>query len=281
MTNAEFACLTHCPYGPEDQIEHLPTTTELDPQPALRPWIEWIGGEGNLSGFDMSFVDMIPCYVPQGIRGCGFESPLESMYKALVRAQTQGEDQYGFLRDGAMLAVVLVTDEVDCSVPAEQSTIFDTEGARTFWSDPDAAFPTSAVCWNAGVECEGGPGEYDNCVPAYYDGLGNPVAPDDAVMFPVDRYVSLLQGFQREGRPVAVYGLFGSIHYADSPDPGFQEDFGIGASCTSDGITALPPVRQRELVEAFGDSQNMFTICAGDYGLYAEVIADDIRSHFE
>ena len=42
-----------------------------------------------------------------------------------------------------------VTDEVDCSFDWDYEDIFLEAGGKVFWSDPNAAFPTSAVCWTA------------------------------------------------------------------------------------------------------------------------------------
>jgi hypothetical protein len=72
-----------------------PTSTEFDPEPKERPWLENIEGKTNLAG-DISTTEAFQCFGPQGIAGCGFESHLESMYKALLRAQNADEKQYGF-----------------------------------------------------------------------------------------------------------------------------------------------------------------------------------------
>lgn len=65
--------------------------------------------------------------------------------RRFLRAPSETEDQYGFLRSTAMLAVIIVTDETDCS--AAEDSIFLTEaqgGGTVFWSDPAAVQPTSA-----------------------------------------------------------------------------------------------------------------------------------------
>ena len=53
------------------------------------------------------------CMADVGDIGCGFEQTLEASYKALK--DTSIDDNAGFLRDDALLAVVYVTDEDDCS----------------------------------------------------------------------------------------------------------------------------------------------------------------------
>ncbi len=48
-----------------------------------------------------------------GATGCGFEAPLEAMKRSLDGSRIENT---GFIRDGAFLAVVFLTDEDDASV---------------------------------------------------------------------------------------------------------------------------------------------------------------------
>jgi hypothetical protein len=71
------------------------------------------------------------CMLQVDSNGCGFEQPLEAALKALWPSKdhsiaflgdTQGHgdlENKGFLRDDSLLAVVVVTDEDDCSVGAQ------------------------------------------------------------------------------------------------------------------------------------------------------------------
>ena len=290
------ACLDVCNY---DNIEILPTATDLDDSMAPRPWLESIEGRTNLGdgtcasgatcGDAVTTTEAFQCFGPQGINGCGFEQQLESMYKALKRAENTEENAYGFLRSNAILSVVHVTDEADCSFNNDQATIFLPEGDRHFWSLPDEGAPTSAVCWNAGVVCEG-----SDCSSANLDPLGNDTSEGDAVMRPVSRYTEFLQAFEDEKQTItpdqevlvaliAGVGSDGSVTYQTSQDQGFMDDFGIGPGCTSAAGEAVPPVRLREFAEEFvvGDENNMFSICDSDYSpalnAIANAIADQVR----
>lgn len=92
-----------------------------------------ISSQGFLS-FDPSgsvtptaFADAVRCVAIAGIEGCGFEQQLEAVLKAVVPS-TSGVSFYsgtlghgdtnhaGFVRDDALLAMIVVTDEDDCSV---------------------------------------------------------------------------------------------------------------------------------------------------------------------
>jgi len=289
----EEGCLDFCYL---DSIDIVPTATEVDPTPRRRPWIEKIDGVTNIDG-DYSVLMALACALPQGINGCGFESHLESMYKAIKRARDSSENNYGFIRDDAHLLVIFVTDEVDCSYRTEQQMIFLPEGNKVFWSDPDRSYATSAVCWNAGVSCTGGPGTYDDCFAQNKDIQGNAAGAEEAVLQPLSRYVGLLQGIENEKRArsnasVLVATMAGvppgyadgaEIVYRDTSDAVFQDDFGIGPGCQSPTGTAVPPVRLREVTDAFAEpnERNLHSICAPSFHDAVNAIAQLILSHVE
>ncbi|RMG93741.1 MAG: VWA domain-containing protein, partial [Deltaproteobacteria bacterium] len=191
------ACASVCP-DTLANLDTIPTSTEDDPEPKSRAWIESIEGKTNLPD-GVSTTQAFQCFGPQGINGCGFESQLESMWKSLQLMEVSGSPNFGFRRKNAILSVVIVTDEADCSLDPDYGTIFDPNGNRVFWSDPNSNFPTSAVCWNAGVKCEGGPGTYTSCDPVNKDVDGNEGVPDDqAVLFPLSKYIDLLQTIEND-----------------------------------------------------------------------------------
>jgi hypothetical protein len=275
-----------------DVIETQPTTTHADETSRPRPWIERKDGVSNLPP-GISTAEAIRCLAPMGIAGCGYEEQLESVYRALLRVESSNEDQYGFIRPNAALAIVLVSDEADGSINRGVGNIYDVNGPKTFWQDPDANFPTSAVSWNAGVGCVGDGLPFDDCFPQNYGIGGSVVSPeqaaDQAVLHPTSRYIEQIESIAEAKKAlhpdrelVVVAGLLGvpegysgSIVYRDDPaDPQFVYDFGIGAGCVSSlsipGLEAfqpkaVPPVRQREFVEHFGGWHNVFSICAQDF----------------
>lgn len=285
------ACLNECIY---ESIAIEGTATDVDDTTTPRPWLESIEGRTNLGegvcaagmdcGDSVTTVEAFQCFGPQGINGCGFEQQLESMYKALRRSEDAEENAYGFLRNNAILSIVHVTDEADCSYNNDQQTIFLPEGDRTFWSLPDEGAPTSAVCWNAGVVCENG-----DCSSANLDPLGADTSDGNAVMRPVSRYIDQVQEFENAKQQVtpdqevlvaliAGVGDGGSVTYQDTQDQNFQNDFGIGPGCISDAGQAVPPVRLREFADEFavGDMTNMFSICESSYAAALQAIADAI-----
>jgi hypothetical protein len=289
----DLACNDICPLS-DEELTITPTTTDVDSSARPRPWLENIEGQKNIPA-STSTVDAFQCFGPQGIRGCGFESPLESMYLSLVRAQDTAEAEYGFLRAQAILAIVVVSDEADCSYNEDYAEIFANDGNKAFWADPEGDLPTSAVCWNAGVVCTGDPSHYDSCEPVNKDVDGNVgVSDDDAVLHPMSRYYGLLDGIEQQKKELddsqeLIVGLIGGVdaegvaHYADAMDVDFQTSFGIGPGCTApppegttSPVTAVPPVREKALVDRYTEG-NMFSICEDDYSFALEAIAKRIK----
>jgi hypothetical protein len=266
-------CLEHCP---------------LDSVGLPDPWIEKSNGQTNLPpGVDLT--QALQCVGPQGISGPGFEAPLESMRMALLDTGS------GFLRSDALLAVIFVTDEIDCSMSLDNYGWIQGFEGEVFWTAPDR--PTSGACWSAGVTCLGGPGVYDDCFSQNKGRDGAPTSDASAVVYPVQRYVDTLtelaaskqaQGGQSEVLVAVLAGVpldypeTGQNLYADSPDDGFNEEYGIGPACnrgteTIDDPPGIPSVRLRELAEAFAsDSPNISSVCADDYGVALQGIADAI-----
>ena len=291
------ACTMFCDKT-DAQLTVRGTTTAFDMTEAPRKWIERIETESNIQGVD-SNVQAFQCYGPQGVAGCGFESHLESMYLALANATSPAsKTNYGFLREAAILSIVFITDEADCSYNQATKEIFTTN--KVFWKSPDDPAPTSSLCWKAGVECTGGPGTYAECHSQNYDITGA-VTTDPAKMAlqPVSKYIDFVKSIEAEkqlidesqkvlvsliaGVPTGYENFEADIPYEDSADATLQGNFGIGPGCVLDAGTAVPPVREREFAEAFIDpsQRNLYSICQEDYSAALKAIADQIRDQIK
>jgi len=292
-----YACSDLCTKRDAD-LTVWGTSTAYDPNEQPRKWVERTEGQSNIGGVE-SNVEALQCYLPQGVAGCGFESHLESMYLALAKAtDMSSENNYGFLRETAQLAVVFLSDETDCSYNPGTKEIFTTN--KVFWNDPDDPAPTSAMCWRAGVECTGAGPVYSECHAQDYGIKGSPVDdPSQAALHPVSKYIDFVKQIEDSkqnldenlrvkvslitGVPVGYEDFVAEIPYEDATDPTLQANFGIGPGCVLDSATAVPPVREREFAEAFNvDNQhrNLYSICQPDYSAalaaIAEEIADDV-----
>ena len=241
-----------------------------------QPFIHFDVGGSNVPNDDVGRA--LSCIGPQGIDGCGYEAPLESMLQAINPTSCWNDPKQdrcdeteewaslnkGFLRDGATLAVVIITDESDCSVTPPGGFSYFTQD-DSYWAinpETEGKQASSAVCWNAGVECEDadGDGVYESCSADSSAGA----------LHSVDRYVTYLQWLREEqNKEVIMLGILGVPPVtAHSEDPPFEPIEG--------GLAAL---EYRDWVDGEFDGTDM----GGDIlpGEWAEgVTADTKRFQF-
>lgn len=279
------ACSDVCQH---ESIAITPTRTHQDPEAKQRPWIEKIGNTTNIADIDL--VDAFSCFGPQGISGCGMETPLEAMYRALYSFEDPNSPSYGFIRPGAILAVVFVTDEVDCSAPLSDDfkDVWDPSGTRTFWGpDNDRDYVTSGLCWHAGVGCETAEDGTTSCTATNY-AVDGQVTDDSgaSVLFGLDRYIELLGNIElvkqritpNQEVQVALIGgvppgyptssLVYDVSGATYPD--YTSEFGAAPGCSAPGNgEAMPPVRLLEFAREFSGSVDaepiVHSVCQPDY----------------
>lgn len=228
-------------------------TRSLDAGKAGQPWLELRNGQSNLEDQTLALESALACILPQGINGCGYESQLGAMQAALENAAKSG-----FMRSDASLAVIHVTDELDCSQNTEHSdfdgvyldTVFG-RFSQDFWV-PGQNRPASATCFMAGSHCEGNAkGEYLRCDAVDRDLDRRWIeehVESQAVLRPVSVYKSQLLEIRRKKRVVnpkakVFVGLVGGVkqgsldiryRYADfesSFEESFYPSFGIGFGC--------------------------------------------------
>jgi hypothetical protein len=265
------ACTAHC----DPDLAAAPTD----------PFIAFHGDEHNVVGGGVGdpVAQALACLGPQGIVGCGMEAPLEAMLQSLDPAAAWNLGPRPFLRPDAALALILLTDESDCSV--KNVDFFDPQHKddpffNQFWEpNPDTQAkdqPTSAVCWNGGMTCDDADddGVFEACVPE-----------DKGVLLELERYtqflVDTLVGEQR--KPVVMLVIAGVPPVtAHNPEPPFQPldggvfdlvyrdwlpsdilpndpknpaqkhyEYGIGPGCTNAATgQAVPPGRILEVCRA-------------------------------
>ena len=126
-----------------------------------------VAGTNN---FDGDLAAAFTCIASLGATGCGFEHQFASTQEALTRSLTKGDPNEGFLRPDAFLAVIMLTNEDDCSVPPT-SMLFDPN--QVSLSDPLGGL-SGYRCNEFGHLCNGvqpphvvsGPTTLNNCVSA-------------------------------------------------------------------------------------------------------------------
>src|SRR3954470_18755688 len=108
--------------GDKGVFHHAPTgtCTATNLQPGATYISAPIGGTPNFTG---DITDVFQCITKVGVEGCGFEQQLASVARALgADGAPPPPENLGFIRRDAYLAIVLITNEDDCSAP---SSFFD------------------------------------------------------------------------------------------------------------------------------------------------------------
>lgn len=205
------------------------------------------GNGGRTTNYTGSFVDAFTCAARLGNQGCGFEQPLEAMRRAL---DGRYPEHAGFLRDDALLLVVFITDEDDCSV-------FDVN----LFGDPNAGIGsplgprTSFRCFEFGVAC-------DPDDPRTFGGkTGCESREDSAYITPVADYADFLRALKPDPAMVMLAGIYGPVGPVEvGPDPIMAEFPALMPTCAAPGtnVEASPPIRLAQLSDQFFSSRFVF-----------------------
>jgi hypothetical protein len=231
--------------------------------PISRPFIEVArNGTTNVTG---TIADAFTQMASVGAGGCGFEQTLAAM-----RAAFEHPGNSGFLRDTANLAVVLLTDEDDCSL-----------------LDPQLLGPPSATlgplssfrCFRFGVECT-----EDVAV----DGAKTGCHPRQASEYVEDTAAFrdfLLATKGGDARRVMLGAIAGdTTPVAVEPRvPGGTtiptEALAHSCTYTTSAGTAVadPPVRIEALIDSFPGRTNLASVCNEDLAPVATSIGKTIK----
>ncbi len=194
---------------------------------------------------------LFSCMAQLGTTGCGFEQPLESLFRALSSGRNPG-----FLRASARLAVVIVSEEDDCSATPGGGLFGDPTGTVTSPLGPRTSFR----CFEFGVECDNDPnprsfGPRTGCAPRVGSTYVRDVAP----------YVDYLRSLKANPRDVIVAGIIGDVDEAGTatvvPDPDDATRPYLGPSCQSAAGTAVPAIRLQTFLDGFPARNHTATIC--------------------
>ncbi|MDY0003025.1 MAG: hypothetical protein RBU30_17120 [Polyangia bacterium] len=219
----------------------------------------------NYQGQDLE--DVFSCIAGLGTQGCGFEQPLEAMYKALDSASTANS---GFVRENAFLAVVFITDEDDCS--ASNPQLYDNSQTDI---NSQLGPLTSFRCFEFGIQCDQTgrtlQGLRTNCQPREDAG---------ALLHPVSRYVNFLQQM-KDPQMLVVAAIAGPVtnqQVTVGLDEYSQPE--VAFSCSTERGGAVPGVRLRALVDAFNQPEDLSwafsSICSATYTDALQGVADKI-----
>jgi hypothetical protein len=255
-------------------------------------FISNVDGQANYSG---NLSDVFTCIAALGEAGCGFEHQFASLTRALgADGKAPPLANQGFLRPDAYLAIVMITNEDDCSA-SPGVALYDTTSNVTLMSQLGP--PANFRCNEFGHLCsigDGAPGH------PFRDAPGNDVKATatytsctsndtEGYLLGVADTAARLKALKPDPESQI---LFAAITGPQSPytvqwkNPSTADTSCGAASCpwpeithsctAADGSFADPSVRVSQLAGAFGSNGLLLSICDADFAPALQTIADKI-----
>jgi hypothetical protein len=298
------------------QPEAMCTATTLDPSATF---ISEIGSTRNFTAADdateSGAAKLFQCIAQLGDGGCGFGQPLAALARALgADGQAPPRENAGFLRPNAYLAIVFISNQDDCSVPAGSSLFSLSDPAANDLADPQGPL-IHYRCNHTGHLCADSQGKQVSppiqppADAVSVDGvptlsLANCQSNEaEGVLTPVSKFVSEIKSLKKDpDHQILVSGIVGPaspytvewLPQAGGAAPGELWP-GMTPSCGSkaaDGSGAFgePAVRLSQFLNAFPNSV-LSSVCDESYtpdlraltsrseeGQHPPCVPSDIRS---
>ena len=251
----------------------------------LKPGQTFLQASNNqaVKNYTGDIADAFTCIAALGDQGCGFEGQLKSVRWALDPNNVPDGNQ-GFLRPQAYLAVVLITNEDDCSVPDDSDLI---DPRQTTMSDPLGPF-WSYRCNEFGHLCniDGALQPPPRGPTANLQGCVSNETPSGRLTR-VGEEVAFLRSLKSDpNNQILVAAITG-------PETPYAVEM-IPASLTSDRVDAQvasirhscvensgeyadPSVRIHQWVEAFGSNGLQLPICADSFAPALLTMGDRLK----
>jgi hypothetical protein len=226
---------------------------------------------GTIRNYEGALEDVFACIAMLGESGCGFEHQLAAAARALgADGLAPPQENQGFLRPDALLAIVIVTNEDDCSAPPGSSLFATTDRTLRSTLGPPANFR----CNEFGHLCNGvkpprlAPNgdtaaavTLDGCVSAEGAGMLTPIATMAAQFrslkaFPDEQIV--IAAIAGPAQPYTV-----KWRTPPTADTGPWPE--ISHACTTDTTFADPAVRIAQLARGFGANGISLSACADNF----------------
>jgi hypothetical protein len=219
--------------------------------------------------------DTFRCISKLGVRGCQYEQQLEAMWKAVAPSDgakdfldgTSGHGDpdgfnEGFVRSDAILAIIQVSDEEDCSIKQEGKALFSdtTDADQRFGMQPNLRCglhgEQQGLIWPVSRYIDGlralKPNNPDHIIFAAIVGI-----PEQAIGMPFDQVLALPEMQFRAGQ-------------LGQPQPSCRR---MSGNRTEE---AYPPRRFLQVAQGFGNDSVVYSICANDYAPALDTLIDRI-----
>jgi hypothetical protein len=254
-------------------------STGLD---ANATFISDVNGVRNYTG---NLEDVFTCIAALGQEGCGFERQFGAVARALgADGQAPPVENQGFLRKDAYLAIVMITNEDDCSA-SPGVPIYD--GSNLHISDPLGP-PINFRCNEYGHVCDGVHPDrhapngdinatvtYDSCMSA-----------EDGALLRVADIANSLKNLKDDPNNQIIFAAISgpsspyTVHWKKPTNDDTAPWPEVSHACTAaDESFADPSPRIAQLVREFGPNGLQLSICGGEFSGALMRIADKIADH--
>ncbi len=230
---------------------------------------------GKTNNFTGNLADVFSCMAKLGDVGCGFEHQLQATRLALYpTANVNLAENAGFLRPNAYLAVILITDEDDCSAPPD---------THLFEADLPGQ-SASLRCAIKGHLCNGKEPPVGDFTAPIIDCKSNEQGQLISVAEVVGNIKNLKPGRADRIVVAAITGSAGDGKYkigkVKDVDTGMDVfDYLPGCSFPGDPeATATPAIRVKEFVDGFGDNGSIHNICMDDFSPAMKKIGEKLKA---
>ena len=266
----------NCRFGGDGGRFHFTPTGTCTTSP-LNPGQTFLQASNNqaVKNYTGDIADAFTCIAALGEQGCGFEGQLKSVRWALDPNNVPDGNQ-GFLRPEAYLAVILITNEDDCSVP-DDSTLIDP--TQTLMSDPLGPF-WSFRCNEFGHLCNIN-GTLQPPPRGVATNLTGCISNETATgrLTKVGDEIAFLRGLKKDPNQILVAAITGpatpySIELMPYAATGENIANMVHSCVENSGEYADPAVRIQQWVQAFGNNPPPQSICADTFATALSAIAD-------
>jgi hypothetical protein len=318
VTN-QIGCTTS---GDNGDFQYTPGAAAMCTSTTLAQNNTFISDGSGMKNFTDPIETVLQCIAQLGSAGCGFVQPLASINRALGtdRVDSLGTPQppapnANFLRTDALLGIVLLTSEDDCSAPTD-TTIFSLNGRAQSITNPDGPI--------ARYRCNGGPRGGHSCTDPGGNRIVPPLNPPSSVgnppvlnltdcqdnqtgssaLIPVSQFAADIQRIKVDpdnqilvaaiAAPAAPYGV--EWVPPSSPPPGVSGELwpqvmhscgalggdGVNPMATqfpTDGTFGDPAVRISQFVKSFKNNV-LASICDASYASTMTAIAQKLGALF-